>query len=136
VDVSEAQAEYGYAVEVPVGYDEAIIRTRLALRAEGFSILSEMHVGGLISPEAGTERQYLIMGFWNSAVSEQRIDAELKVAVHLPCNVVVQERGNEAIVAALDPADTVDEGATPPGLTDQAREAIERVLGHVEEPSE
>jgi len=135
VDVSEARADadYGFAVEVPVGYDEAIIRTRLALRAEGFSILSEMHVGGIIVPEAGTERQYLIMGFWNTAVSEERIASDLRAAVHLPCNVVVQEQGEGSIVAALDPADTVDEGATPPGLTDQARQALERVLKHVEE---
>ena len=126
--------DYGYAVEVPEGYDEAVIRTRLALRAEGFSIFSEMHVGGLISPEAGSERQYLIMGYWNQAVSEERIGSDLRTAVHLPCNLVVQERGAGAIVAALDPADTVEEGGTPAGMTDAARTALARVLKLVEKP--
>lgn len=126
-------SEYGYAVEVPEGYDEAVLRTRLALRGEGFSILSEMHVGGMISPEAGTERQYLIMGAWSAAVSEIRIDESLKGAVHLPCNVVVQERGGSAIVAALDPADSV-EGNVPEALSDAARDALGRVLRKVEVP--
>ena len=59
--------DYGYSVEVLDGYDEAVVRTRLALRAEGFSILTEMHVGGLLGPEGGNERQYLIMGAWGLA---------------------------------------------------------------------
>ena len=125
--------DYGYTVEVPEGYDEAVVRTRLALRGEGFSILSEMHVGGLLSPEAGAERQYLIMGAWSGAVSEIHIDDNLKGAVHLPCNVVVQERGSGAIVAALDPADAVD-GEVPDALSSAARDALGRVLRKVEVP--
>ena len=129
-------SEYGYTVEVPEGYDEAVIRTRLALRSEGFSIFTEMHVGGMISPEAGDERQYLIMGYWNEAISEERIDSDLKTALHLPCNVVVQERGSGAIVAALDPSDTVGDGDAPDELTDAARVALARVLERVERPEQ
>lgn len=125
--------EFGYAVEVPEGYDEAVLRTRLALRGEGFSILSEMHVGGLLSAQAGDDRQYLIMGAWSGAVSEIVIDPQLKGAVHLPCNVVVQENGSTAIVAALDPADAVD-GQVPPELSSAARDALGRVLRKVERP--
>lgn len=128
-------SEYGYSVEVPEGYDEAIIRTRLALRAEGFSIISEMHVGGLLGPEAGSERQYLIMGVWNSAVSEKRLDGQLQAAVHLPCNVVVQELPDHALVAALDPADAVDAAdESSLRIADQARDALARVLTKVVVP--
>lgn len=95
-----------------------------------------MHVGGLISPDAGTERQYLIMGLFGTAVSEQRIDHDLRAAVHLPCNVVVQERGPSAIVAALDPADAVEIGAAPEEITDAARVALGRVLQKVGTPDE
>lgn len=125
--------EYGYTVEVPEGYDEAVLRTRLALKGEGFSILTEMHVGGLITPDAADERQYLIMGAWSGAVSEMRIDSQLRGSVHLPCNVVVQEHGTGAIVAALDPADSV-EGDAPEALTEAARDALGRVLRRVEVP--
>ncbi|HYO61386.1 MAG TPA: DUF302 domain-containing protein [Actinomycetota bacterium] len=131
--------EYGYSVEVPEGYDEAVVRARLALKAHGFSILSEMHVGGLLGPEAGSERQYLFMGVWNSAVSQRRLDQELQVAVHLPCNVVVQETGPAAMVAALDPADSVEvpagAGVSAAEILEEARGALARVLGAVAEPA-
>ena len=128
-------SEYGYSVEVPEGYDEAVVRARLALRGQGFSILTEMHVGGMLGPEAGDDRQYLIMGMWNSAISERRLDEELQMAVHLPCNVVVQETGESAIVAALDPAEDMEaNGEMPEGLAEAARDALGRVLMNVRTP--
>ncbi len=135
--------EYGYTVEVPQGYDEAVVRARMALRAHGFSILSEMHVGGMLGPEAGSERQYLFMGVWNSAVGERRLDRELQVAVHLPCNLVVQETGSAALVAALDPADATGDGAagageaavSPAQVVEEARGALARVLQTIAEPA-
>ncbi|MFP5299121.1 MAG: DUF302 domain-containing protein [Actinomycetota bacterium] len=126
--------EYGYTVEVPAGYDEAVIRARLALRGEGFSILSEMHVGGMLGPEAGDQRQYLIMGVWNAAVSDRAIDKEIRVAVHLPCNLVVQEVDGGAIVAALDPVDALEPSdQRSVEATDQARDALGRVLTRISE---
>lgn len=122
-------SDYGYTVEVPEGYDEAVLRARLAMKGEGFSIISEMHVGGMLGPDAGDQRQYLIMGMWNSALSQRQIDPQLKAAVHLPCNVVVQEVESGAIVAALDPLDVV-EGAddTTVASASIARDALERML--------
>jgi len=121
--------DYGYTVEVPQGYDEAVTRTRIALRGEGFSILTEMHVGGMLpGDEFGSERQYLIMGIYNAALSSKRIATDLQVAVHLPCNFVVQEVPGGALVAALDPTETSDPGQTTPELLDAAREALARTL--------
>jgi uncharacterized protein (DUF302 family) len=125
-------SDYGYAVEVPEGYDEAVIRSRLALKGEGFSIITEMHVGGMLGPAAGTERQYLIMGAWSLPVEKKEVGDALEVAVHLPCNVVVQESGDSAIVAALDPADAVEtQGDEGVRLTDDARAALSRVLERI-----
>jgi uncharacterized protein (DUF302 family) len=127
--------EYGYSVEVAEGYEEAIIRTRLALKGEGFSILTEMHVGGLLGPEAGTERQYLIMGAWSPATTPTDVGSGMKAAVHLPCNVVVQETGSSALVAALDPAEGLENGSSiAPELADGARDAVGRVLQKVMVP--
>jgi uncharacterized protein (DUF302 family) len=123
--------EYGYSVEVPQGYDEAVLRARMALRGEGFSILSEMHVDGMLDPQPGSERQYLIMGVFDSVVSQKRIDSELQAAVHLPCNLVVQESAGSAVVAALDPNDAIEEGTVPEEIVTSAREALGRVLTKV-----
>jgi uncharacterized protein (DUF302 family) len=121
--------DYGYSVEVAEGYEEAILRTRLALKSEGFSILTEMHVGGLLGPEAGTDRQYLIMGAWSPATTQSELGAGMQVAVHLPCNIVVQETGSTALVAALDPTEDLESpNAIAPELADGARAALGRVL--------
>jgi uncharacterized protein (DUF302 family) len=127
-------SDYGYTVEVPEGYDEAVLRARLALKGEGFSIITEMHVGGLIAPEAGTGRQYLIMGAWSPVTVQKEIDSELKADVHLPCNVVVQETGDSALVAVLDPGDDLSETPLAEEMAGQARGALERVLSKISEP--
>jgi uncharacterized protein (DUF302 family) len=122
---------FGYSVPVAEGYDEAVVRARLAFRGEGFSILSEMHVGGMLGPEAGGERQYLIMGVWNSSIDQRPVGGDdMQVAVHLPCNLVVQEMGDTAVVAALDPEDVIEGVDTPAGeaIVQSARSALQRVL--------
>lgn len=126
--------DYGYTVDVPEGYDEAVIRARLALRGEGFSILTEMHVGGMLGPEAGDERQYLFMGAWSPPEIQQLPDG-VQVAAHTPCNVVVQETGATALVAALDPAEALADEGMPlneemAGLT---RLALERAFQRISE---
>ena len=127
-------SDYGYAVEVDEGYDEAVLRARLALKAEGFSIITEMHVGGLLGPDAGPERQYLIMGAWAPPVVAPTLDSGLHAAVHLPCNVVIQETGSSAVVAALDPADDVETQDNDTRATaDEARRALSNVLHRVTE---
>lgn len=124
-------SDYGYAVEVPEGYDEAVVRTRLALRGEGFSILTESHVGGLLGPDAGDERQYLIMGAWNTGIRHEP-EPDMRVALNLPCNVVVHERGNTAVVAALDPVDELaGDDADARAVAETARDALERALDRI-----
>lgn len=127
-------ADYGYTVEVDAGYDEAVIRTRVALRSEGFSILTESHVGGLLGPQAGDDRQYLIMSAWNTGI-QRSPDPDVRIALNLPCNVVVQESGPGALVAALDPLEQVDPG-DPDSVqaAENARDALSRAFTRIVEP--
>ncbi|MBA2725982.1 MAG: DUF302 domain-containing protein [Actinobacteria bacterium] len=129
--------ELGYQVQVLAPYDEAVIRARLAFRSEGFSVLSEMHVGGMLGPEAGDKRQYLIMGVWNAPVDQSEVTKDLTVGVHLPCNLVIEEDGEVSLVAALDPLDAMDpQEQIDQEVANKARAALARVLGKVsEEPA-
>lgn len=126
--------DYGYSVEVPDGYDEAVIRTRLALKGAGFSIITEAHVGGMLGPEAGSARQYLIMGAYAPAAEQKEAGEGLEIAVHLPCNVVIQESENAAIVAALDPQDQAD--LSNQTVADAAAEATTALRAALERVSE
>ncbi len=126
-------SDYDYAVEVPAGYDEAVIRTRLALRGEGFSILTESHVSGMLGPQAGDERQYLFMGAWNTGITDDK-DGQVRVALNLPCNVVVQEKGTVALVAALDPRDDVDQrDERSLMVAEDARSALARAFDRIDQ---
>jgi uncharacterized protein (DUF302 family) len=126
--------EYGYQVEIPEGYDEAVMRTRLALRAEGFSVITEMHVGGMLGADAGAGRQYLIMGAWD-ADSNSTTETGLRVAVQIPCNVVVHEGETGTIVAMLDPEEGSDQVEEHIALAAaEARNAMHRVLEKVTHP--
>ena len=124
-------SDQGFVVQVDDGYDEAVVRTRLALKAEGFSIITEMHVGGVLGEEAGDERQYLIMGGWSRPGEKQGVDSDLQVAVYLPCNIVISETGASAMVAALDPMEDVEQGDDNSALAGTARDALTRALGRV-----
>jgi uncharacterized protein (DUF302 family) len=127
--------DYGYQVEVPEGYDEAVTRTRLALRAEGFSILTEAHVGDVLATPDAEGRQYLIMGAWTVPATERQGVADESVGTHLSCNVVVHESGESAVVAALDPADTHDaDDQRSEAIIQSARGALHRVLEKVAVP--
>ena len=122
--------DYGYSVEVVEGYDEAVIRSRLALRAEGFSIITEAHVGEALGQASGTGRQYLIMSAWAPAASATPLDPGVEADVHVPCNFVVQETAAGALVAALDPAEGLEDDAQHAVAAD-ARDALGRVLERV-----
>ena len=129
-------SEHGFSVRVAEGYDEAVTRTRLALRGEGFSIITEADVGGMLGPRTSSERQYLFMGAWDAAAAQRDLGGGLEVATHLPCNVVVHEVGSDAMVATLDPREDAD--AADPSQMETAEVAVQalwRVLERVATPS-
>lgn len=115
---------------MPEGYDEAVVRTRLALRGEGFSILTESHVAGVLGPEAGDARQYLIMGAWNTGLREEP-EPSMRIAVNLPCNVVVQDQGSSALVAALDPFEAAGADERARAIANDARAALGRAFERI-----
>ena len=124
--------EYGIGVETPLAFEQAVSLTRLALRTEGFSILSEMPVPPSLGD--GTGRRHLFMGVWERLLSVGNLGGPgLDVGDHLPCNLVVFEEGGTTCVASLDPLEGL-EGWEVPAAATEARSALERVLEHVASP--
>jgi hypothetical protein len=127
------EEETGLAVEVPAPYEEAVRRTRLALRANGFSILSEMP--GPVGIGEGVGRRHLLMGLWESLIAAGNLGGQfLDVGDHLSISVVVFEEGEKVFVAALDPAEGL-EGWSDEGLAATARAALESALNQAAAPS-
>ena len=89
---------------LPFPFDEVVTRTREALKAEGFGVLTEIDVRDTLKAKIGVEfPSYIILGACNPALAHEALRLENKVGTMLR-NVVVRDAGNDQIeVAAIDP---------------------------------
>ena len=102
-------------------FDEAVARTREALAAEGFGVITEINVQKTLKTKIGVDfRRYLILGACNPALAHEALKLEANVGAMLPCNVVVQETGEgRTEVSAIDPVASM-RAIDNPGLKDKA----------------
>ena len=97
---------YGFGATVALPFPDALERTREALIAEGFGILSEIDVRRTLEQRLGVEiPPYVILGACNPPLAHRALMAEPDVGLLLPCNVVVYAAPDPArsVVAALSP---------------------------------
>lgn len=75
------------------------------LKEEGFGILTEIDVKDILKKKLGVDfREYKILGACNPQFAYEALQAEDKIGLMLPCNVILQEVGEEKVeVAAVDP---------------------------------
>lgn len=98
---------YYYSKTTDRPFEETVARTRDALKAEGFGIITEINVTETFREKLDLEfRPYVILGACNPKAAHEALMQEDKVGVMLPCNVIVQQLPSEsgAEVAAVDPA--------------------------------
>jgi uncharacterized protein (DUF302 family) len=111
-------------------YDEALVRVPEALQGEGFGVLTEIDVQQTLKKKLGVDfRRYKILGACNPPLAHEALSTTLDVGVMLPCNVVIYEDGDHAVVIAIDPMQSV--AASEPGLAKLAgtvRDKLARVL--------
>lgn len=101
------EEEQGLGVRLKISFEEAVMRTRISLRAHGFSILSEMP--GPVGIGEGVGRRHLFMAIWQQMTASSNLGGPgLDVGDHLPCNVAVFEEEGWTVVAGLDPAQGLD----------------------------
>ncbi len=109
-----------------IGYDAAIERLPEALKPEGFGVLTQVDVRDTLQHKLGVEfRRYTIFGACNPTLAHRALSAELDAGVMLPCNVVIYEEGDHAVVLAIDPMQTV--AAHSPALAPIAAEVRDRL---------
>lgn len=95
---------YYFSTRVSGTFAEALDRTRTALQAEGFGIISEIDIAGTLKEKIGIDfRPYTILGACNPALAHEALMLEDKVGTMLPCNVIVQATEDGVEIAAIDP---------------------------------
>lgn len=126
---------YYFSKTINAGFEDAVARTREALKLEGFGIITEIDVQKTFKSKVGVDfRPYLILGACNPAMAYEALQVEDKVGTMLPCNVVVQESSEGSVeIAAIDPVASM-QAIGNPDLTQKAaaiagklQSALERI---------
>ncbi|MCC6313177.1 MAG: DUF302 domain-containing protein [Thermomicrobiales bacterium] len=121
-------ARYGFGTEMDVPLDEAIERTKAALKNEGFGVLTTIDVRETLREKLDVEFEpYVILGACNPNLALRALRADHEIGLLLPCNVIVHQHGSRTVVSAVDPRAML--GVAPPSveLVAVAAEAEEKL---------
>jgi uncharacterized protein (DUF302 family) len=119
----------GISINLNLPYEEALVRTTEALKAEGFGVLTSIDVQATMKQKLNKDfRKYTILGACNPPLAHRALEADLEIGTLLPCNVVVYETepGRSAVIA-VSPASVMGMAGAAPALEAVAREADTRL---------
>lgn len=85
-------------------FDEVDSRTRAALAANGFGVLTEIDMAATMKKKIDVDMPaYRILGACNPQMAWQAIGMEPRVGAMLPCNVILRAVEGGVEVSAIDP---------------------------------
>jgi uncharacterized protein (DUF302 family) len=85
-------------------FDAVDARTRAALAAHGFGVLTEIDVAATMKKKLDADMAgYRILGACNPQMAYQAIGMEPRIGAMLPCNVILREVEGGIQVSAVDP---------------------------------
>lgn len=96
---------YYYSKIIDDGFENVLRKTEVALKQEGFGILTEIDVKETLKKKLDVDfKKYKILGACNPPYAYKALQAEDKIGTMLPCNVIVIEQSaNQIEVAAVNP---------------------------------
>ncbi|HEY3351370.1 MAG TPA: DUF302 domain-containing protein [Thermoanaerobaculia bacterium] len=117
--------------ETTRGFDDAVARTREALAAEGFGVLTEIDFAATMKKKLDKDvPPYLILGACHPPSAFKAFSAAPEVGVLLPCNVTVSVESGKTVIRAMDPASVLGlvdvPELAPVGL--EVRAALQRAI--------
>ncbi|MFH1006555.1 MAG: DUF302 domain-containing protein [Candidatus Latescibacterota bacterium] len=123
---------YAISKQVDCSYEEAVAKTREALKVEGFGVLTEIDVQATLKKKLDADfRPYCILGACNPPFALRALQAEPNVGLFLPCNVIVQAvSADVSEVAAIDPvaAMAAIENPALAGIASEVKVKLARVI--------
>lgn len=133
--MSTYERSYAYTRAASGQFEDVVGRTRAALAAEGFGVLTEIDVQATLKKKLDVDRRpYLILGACNPPLAHRALEAEPPIGVFLPCNVNVFEGDDGQIYVQAVRPETMFTLIDHPGVAGIAREVgerLERVLAAI-----
>jgi uncharacterized protein (DUF302 family) len=120
---------YGFGTAIKLPYDQAVERTRAALKDQGFGVLTEIDVRKTMKEKLGAEfRPYVILGACNPPLAHRALSTDLGIGLLLPCNVVVFDNGDRtSTIEVMDPEAVLGMVGDNPAIGEIAHEAAARL---------
>ena len=124
-----SQPTLAFRTSIDLPYAEALQKTREALQAQGFGVLTEIDIREKLHEKLGVDFQrYMILGVCNPPLAYKALQAEREIGLLLPCNVIVYEEGEgRSTIAAADPDAMLAVVGDNPALKDVAADARVRL---------
>ena len=96
---------YYFEKVVSTDYNETVEAVTVALKVEGFGVLSDIDVQDTLKKKINADvRKYRILGACNPPFANKAIHIEENVGLMMPCNVLIQETADGKIkVSAINP---------------------------------
>ncbi len=124
--------KYYFKNTVETSFDNTVKRVTEELKKEGFGVLTEINVKKTLKEKLDVGfRNYVILGACNPPFAYKALQADDKIGMLLPCNVIVQELEDGLTeVAAIDPAASMGmiENAELAEVADRVGEKLKSVV--------
>lgn len=99
----ENNNKYGIKRSVPLAFEEALEKTKEALKVEGFGVLTEIDLKAKFKEKLDEDfGSYVILGACNPKYAFEALGKDMDIGLLLPCNVVVYVENGSTFVAAID----------------------------------
>ncbi|WP_373504697.1 DUF302 domain-containing protein [Aestuariivirga sp.] len=119
---------------VDADFEAVDARTRKALAANGFGVLTEIDVKATMKKKLDVDMPaYLILGACNPKMAYQAISMEPRVGAMLPCNVILREVDTGVEVSAIDPVASMQaiDNAELIGVAAQVRDLLAKAVAAI-----
>ena len=124
--------KYGFSKVVPLAYEPVLQRVKDELKKEGFGVLAEIDIRKAMKEKLNADYpSYMILGACNPQLAHRALQAEPRLGLLLPCNVMVREVGGGTEVGVVD-ADAMLAVVGNEKLQPIAREAAEKLQRVIE----
>jgi uncharacterized protein (DUF302 family) len=126
---------YYFKKTLRIPFDEAIDAVTEELKKEGFGILTDIDVKATLKKKLDADfKKYRILGACNPPFAYKALQAEDKIGLMLPCNVIVEENADSGVeVAAIDPIASMQAVDNPElgDVAQQVRAKLKKVIDNL-----